>query len=77
MSQQEYDTCIDACIGARPLAITALSPAWRNAIRNRFHVGIGLDIDCAEICRLAAGFVARNGEFKPHQHQRRARTQLV
>ena len=65
MSHQQFASCIEACnecaVACGHCAISCLAEANPKAMARC----IALDIDCAEICRIAAGFMARGSELAP------------
>lgn len=63
MTHQIYQACIEACD-----ACAAACDHCATACLKEQHVGmmarcIALDIDCAAMCRLASGGMARGSEF--------------
>src|SRR4029079_16778950 len=63
MAHDRYQTCIDACVACAEAcnrcAVACLFEPNRDALARC----VQLDMDCAEICRLAAGYLARNSEL--------------
>jgi hypothetical protein len=63
MAQQSFQSCIDACNACAAAcdhcAVSCLNEKDVKAMSRC----IALDIDCAQICRLASGFMARNSEL--------------
>lgn len=63
MAHEQYQTCIDACNACADncdhCAIACLKEPDMAAMKRC----ISLDIDCAAICRLAAGFMSRDSDF--------------
>jgi hypothetical protein len=66
MADQRLQSCIDACNACADAcnrcAVACLFEANRNDLARCIH----LDMDCAEICRLTAGYVARGSELLDH-----------
>lgn len=60
---QEYQACIDACnkcaVDCDRCAVACLSEENVSEMARC----IALDMDCAAICRLAAGFMARGSDY--------------
>ena len=60
---QEYQACIDACnkcaVDCDHCAVACLSEENVSEMARC----IALDMDCAAICRLAAGFMARGSDY--------------
>ncbi|MEC5159839.1 MULTISPECIES: four-helix bundle copper-binding protein [unclassified Janthinobacterium] len=62
MSQRMFESCIDAChLCANACDHCAVS-CLAEADVARMARCIAVDVDCAQICRLAAGFMARGSE---------------
>lgn len=63
MAHERYTSCIEACnncaTACNHCAIACLAETNPRAMARC----IALDIDCAEICRLASGFMSRGSEF--------------
>jgi hypothetical protein len=63
MPHQQFQSCIDACLSC---AVTcdhcAASCLQENDVKKMARC-IALDIDCAEICRLAAAYMARGSQL--------------
>jgi hypothetical protein len=63
MAHQQFQECIDACSACAAAcdycAISCLQEADPKAMARC----IALDMDCAQICRLATAFMARNSEL--------------
>ena len=62
MAHSQYSTCIEACNACAAAcdhcAMACLSERDPKAMARC----IALDVDCAAVCRLAAGFMARDSE---------------
>ena len=63
MAHEHYQSCIDACnAGAEACSHCAVSCLFEPE-RDQLARCIHLDMDCAEICRIAAAYMARNSEL--------------
>lgn len=63
MPHDPYQLCIDACDAcAAACDRCAVSCLEERDVRSMGRC-VELDIDCAQICRLAAGYMARGSEF--------------
>jgi hypothetical protein len=64
MPHKSMQTCIDACNGcAATCGHCASACLQEEAHGNSLARCIALDIDCAEVCRIAAAFMSRGSEF--------------
>ena len=63
MSHEHYRTCIDACNASADAAGHCAVACLFEPNRNDLARCIQLDMDCAEICRLAAAYMARGSEL--------------
>lgn len=63
MAQQQYGTCIEACNTCADACDTCAASCLQEADVKMMARCIALDIDCAQICRLAASYMARESEF--------------
>ncbi len=63
MAHEQYTTCIEACNSCADACDHCATACL--AEENPKHMArcIALDMDCAAICRMAAGFMARDSEF--------------
>ena len=62
MDQTNYQSCIDACNAcADACDVCAASCLQEDDVKAMARC-IALDIDCAQVCRIAAGSMARNSE---------------
>lgn len=62
MIQQQFQSCVEACnLCADACDFCAIS-CLQEADPKAMARCIALDIDCAQLCRLAAGYMARNSE---------------
>lgn len=59
MPHEQYQSCIDACYACDHCAVSCLD---ESDVKNMTRC-IKLDMDCAQICRLAASYMARGSEF--------------
>jgi hypothetical protein len=58
-----YRTCIEACNACADACDHCATACLAEADVKMLARCIGLDLDCAAICRLAAGFMARGSEL--------------
>ena len=63
MAHQQYQSCIDACNKCADLCDHCASACLSEGNVNEMTRCVALDIDCAAICRLAAGYMARGSEL--------------
>jgi hypothetical protein len=63
MAQQSFQSCIDACNACAAACDHCAASCLEEKDVEAMSRCIALDIDCAQICRLAAGFMARNSEL--------------
>ena len=63
MAHQTYRSCIDACNACADACDHCAGACLREDDVKSMARCIALDIDCASLCRLAAGFMARDSEF--------------
>lgn len=63
MAHEQYESCIDACYACALACDHCASACLREADARQLARCIALDIDCAAICRLAAGYMGRGSEF--------------
>jgi hypothetical protein len=59
MAHEEFRSCIDACYACAAACDHCASACLSESDPGSMANCIKLDIDCAEICRLAAGYMAR------------------
>lgn len=59
MIQQQFESCIEACNACALACDNCASACLQEADVKKMADCIALDIDCAQICRLAAGFMGR------------------
>ena len=62
MPHQQFQTCIDACNACAGACEHCAASCLKEKDVHQLVRCIQLDIDCAEICRLAAGCMARSSE---------------
>jgi hypothetical protein len=63
MNQQQFESCIEACnLCAGACDFCAASCLEENDVKT-MAACIALDIDCAQLCRTAAGFMARRSQL--------------
>src|SRR4051812_27172307 len=63
MPQEQFQICIDACNAcAAACDFCATSCLKEEGVQSMTRC-IELDIDCAQICRLAAAFMARDSDY--------------
>jgi hypothetical protein len=63
MAYQDFQECIDACNACAAACDNCSAACLAEEDVKMMARCIALDIDCAQICRLAAGFMARGSEF--------------
>lgn len=63
MAPEQYATCIEACNACALACDHCASACLQEADVNSMARCIALDIDCAEICRLASAYMARGSLF--------------
>lgn len=63
MAHEKYQSCIDACYQCAAACDHCASACLGEDDVKMMARCIALDMDCAEICRMAAAFMARNSEF--------------
>ena len=63
MNHEQFQHCIDACNNAAASADACAKACLFEPNRHDLARCVSLDMDCAEICRLAAGYMARNSEL--------------
>ena len=61
--QQQYQSCIDACNACAAACDMCSTACLKEDDVKMMARCIALDMDCAQVCRLAAGFMARSSEF--------------
>lgn len=63
MGHQMNDVCIAACNACADACDHCLAASLQEANVKMMARCIALDVDCAAICRLAAGYMSRGSEF--------------
>lgn len=63
MAHQQYASCIDACNRCADACDHCATACLQEDDVKGMTRCIALDIDCAAICRLAAGAMSRSSEF--------------
>jgi hypothetical protein len=63
MAHQQFATCIDACNKCANACDHCATACLKEKDPKPMARCIALDLDCAEICRLAAALMARDSEF--------------
>ncbi len=63
MAHQQYQSCIEACNMCADACDHCATACLQEDDVKMMARCIALDIDCAAVCRLAAGYMARGSEF--------------
>lgn len=63
MAQHQYQSCIEACNLCADACDYCASACLQEQDINAMARCIALDMDCAQICRMAASCMARDSEF--------------
>ncbi|MDQ1812029.1 four-helix bundle copper-binding protein [Massilia sp. CCM 9210] len=63
MNQRQFDSCIEACHSCATACDECASACLQEDDVKMMARCIALDIDCAHLCRAAAGFMARGSQF--------------
>lgn len=63
MAHAQFQSCIDACYACAAACDHCAVSCLQEPDPKAMARCIALDIDCAEICRLAAGYMARGSEM--------------
>lgn len=63
MAHQKHQSCIDACYVCATACDHCAGACLQEQDVQMMARCIALDIDCAAICRLAAGYMARDSAF--------------
>ena len=66
MSEEIDQACIDACNACANACDHCAASCLNEPDVNMMAGCIALDIDCAALCRLAAGYMARDSPFAKH-----------
>lgn len=64
MAHQQFQSCLDACNACADACDHCSTACLKEADVKMMARCVALDIDCAAICRLAAGYMARGSEFE-------------
>ena len=62
MPHEQFKSCIDACFACAEACDHCAASCLQEKDVKAMARCIALDIDCAEICRLAAGYMSRGSE---------------
>ena len=63
MAQQQFESCIEACNACADACDYCAVSCLQEQDPKMMARCIALDMDCAQICRTAASYMARNSEF--------------
>lgn len=63
MTYPDFQTCIDQCNACADACDHCAASCLAEQDVQKMAQCIRMDIDCAQICRLAAGYMARGSEF--------------
>ena len=63
MAHQQHESCIAACNACADACDHCAAACLQEDNVNMMNRCVALDIDCAAVCRLAAGAMARDSEF--------------
>jgi hypothetical protein len=63
MPHQQFESCIDACNACATACGHCAAACLAEKDPQQLARCIQLDIDCAEICRVAAGYMSRGSEL--------------
>jgi len=63
MTIQQYESCIEACNSCADACDYCAASCLQEQDVKMMSRCIALDMDCAQICRMAASYMARNSEF--------------
>jgi hypothetical protein len=63
MSHQKFEACIDACNDCADACDDCAASCLKEPDPKMMARCIALDMDCAQICRMAASYMARDSEF--------------
>lgn len=66
MKYEQFKSCIDACNACAVACDRCAAACLQEADPKPMARCVALDIDCAAICRLAAGYMARGSEMAVH-----------
>lgn len=65
-SPHQYQACIDACNTCAAACNTCFAECLKESDIQMMVRCMSLDVDCAALCTLAAGAMARNSEMARH-----------
>jgi len=60
---QQFESCMEACTACAAACDICASACLREDDVKSMASCIALDIDCGQLCRLAAGYMARGSQF--------------
>jgi len=63
MPHQQFQSCIDACYACAAACDHCAASCLQEQDVKPMARCIALDIDCAEVCRMAAAYMGRGSEF--------------
>src|SRR5690606_27861685 len=63
MSHEKFQACIDACHACATACDHCAASCLEEEDVKHMARCISLDMDCAQICRMAAGYMSRGSEF--------------
>jgi len=63
MAMQQYESCIEACNSCAEACDFCAASCLQEQDVKAMARCIALDMDCAQICRMAAAYMARGSEF--------------
>lgn len=63
MSREQFRACIEACYACAAACDRCAAACLKEDEVKMMARCIAMDVDCAEICRTAAAFMARDGEW--------------
>lgn len=63
MAHEKYQSCIDACYSCATMCDHCAAACLAENDVKMMARCIALDMDCAQICRMAASYMARGSEF--------------
>lgn len=63
MSHEQFKSCIDACYACAAACDHCAAACLQEDDVKMMARCIALDMDCAQICRMAASYMARGSEF--------------
>jgi hypothetical protein len=63
MAQQQFESCIEACNSCADACDFCAASCLQEQDVKMMARCIALDMDCSQICRMAAAYMARGSEF--------------